>query len=332
MADGRFLSRSIAVNEQLASVSIEAALFFTWCIPHCDIEGRLPGSPMSVKANVFPLREEITIKRIPKLIEELGSAVDPDGVSLVVWYQVGRQQVLMFPGFTRQQKLRRDREGVSKLPALSRNARILSGSIGLGNSGSTPGVTPGAGPGATPEKCVQGEGEVEVQGEVQGEGATPGVAPPPPSRRRELAERLTSDADRRALDALLARVPVPDAWVEEMLASLEGMPGHTRASPEQLGEALRDYAGNGALANPGLKHFRAYVRRAATSARPSGNGDGRSSESDDLQTRVKLANPHVITRRNKPDGDAWWLRVQAEARQRGAANDGEVILYAAEHV
>src|SRR5216117_3913192 len=103
MAEGRFVSRSISTNEQLASVSIEAALLFSWCIPHLDVDGRLAGSAMYIKANVAPLRDEITIKRIPKLLAELGQAVDNEGTSLVVWYEVGCQQVLMFPGFGRQQ-------------------------------------------------------------------------------------------------------------------------------------------------------------------------------------------------------------------------------------
>jgi hypothetical protein len=111
-------------------------------------------------------------------------------------------------------------------------------------------------------------------------------APPPPARAREaepekphaalearLAERLVSDADRNALTALVARVPSPTTWLAEMLASLEGMAGHELVTPEQLGQALRDYSGNGAMVNPGLKHFRTYLRRASQPAPAHAPGD-----------------------------------------------------------
>jgi hypothetical protein len=163
MAEGRFVSRSISANEQLADVSIEAALLFSWCIPHLDVDGRLKGSPMFLKSSIVPLRDEFTIKRIPAFLEELGQAVGREGSSLLVWYEASRQQVLFFPGFERQQKLRRDREGRSKLPALSEATRIL---VGM-----TPGLNPGALldllPEQVPELLPEKGSQVEVQGEVE---------------------------------------------------------------------------------------------------------------------------------------------------------------------
>lgn len=101
--------------------------------------------------------------------------------------------------------------------------------------------------------------------------------PPPPLRARALRDRLTSEADRLALDTLLRRVPSPTAWAAEIDASLGGMPGHAHVSELQLGQALRDYVANGALAHPRMKHFRAYLARAAkdtpprTAAEPTSN-------------------------------------------------------------
>jgi hypothetical protein len=172
MARGRFLSRSISASEQLASVSIEAALLFTWCLPHLDVEGRLAGEAIFIKSNVVPLRDEITLKRIPKLIGELAAAVDRDGVSLVVWYEAGRRQVLFFPGFEEQQEgLRKDREASSKLPAVSEAIRVLAGAT-PDQLRSDAGSNSGSGSGSTP---AQGEVEVEVQGEekVKGKNYTP---------------------------------------------------------------------------------------------------------------------------------------------------------------
>lgn len=271
MANGRFISRSISSNEELAGVSIEAALLFSWSIPHLDIDGRVPGSPMWLKENVVPLRSEITLKIIPRCLEQLGAAIDRDGRSLIVWYETRLKQVLLFPGFEGQQSLRRDREAKSRLPALGEATRIITGSI----PGRTPDKTPGVGLGKSP---AQEEGE----GEVQQKFKTPSAARareerPITADEQRIAARLVSDADRNALATLVMRVPNAQGWLIEMEASLDGMAGHHAVSPEQLGQAIRDYVGNGATANPGLKHFRSYLRRAALPDRPPGeNGSGGS--------------------------------------------------------
>src|SRR5690349_12824693 len=95
MADGRMLRRSIATNEQLARVSLEAAFVFTWCLPFLDVDGRMYGSPLRVKALVFPVREEISVTVIERSFAELNS------VGLVNWYEAGGEKCLSFPGFLR---------------------------------------------------------------------------------------------------------------------------------------------------------------------------------------------------------------------------------------
>lgn len=273
MAEGRFLSRSISTNEQLAGVSLEAALLFSWCIPHLDVDGRLAGNPMFLKSNVVPLRDEITLKKIPRLLTELARAVDRTGQPLLIWYEAGRQQVLQFPGFAGQQKgLRKDREAPSKLPPVSEAIRILAGAAPPqlrdelreqlppnrgSNSRSDAGVSP-----------AQGEGEVEVQGEENAK-----KNPPTPRARDSLFGRL-APADNVALDQLLTRVKNPEAWQRELEACLDGMPGHVHVSPKQLGVALRDYVANGALENPGAHHFRAYLQRAKRDDDSPPNGEG----------------------------------------------------------
>src|SRR3990172_9497275 len=105
VADGRFLSRSVGQNEQLAQVSLEAALLFTWCLPHLDVEGRMTGNPQLVRAKVCPLRPEVTITRIPGLLRELVRH------ELIVWYEVQGRHYLAFPGFARQQRgLRKNKQ------------------------------------------------------------------------------------------------------------------------------------------------------------------------------------------------------------------------------
>jgi hypothetical protein len=131
MANGRFVSKSISSNEQLSIVSLEADFFFQRCLPHLDVEGRITGNPQLLKGAVFPLREQITAENIPALIEELGRSTDADGRSLVVWYEVGAQRVLLFPRFMRHQTgLNKKREAPSRLPGADIATRVLVGSAG----------------------------------------------------------------------------------------------------------------------------------------------------------------------------------------------------------
>lgn len=91
-----------------------------------------------------------------------------------------------------------------------------------------------------------------------------------------IASRLSSDADRTALSTVLERVPDRSAFLAELAASLDSMPGHAHVTPIQAGQALRDFRGIGALRNPTLKLFRGFLRNATerlpqtTPARSSG--------------------------------------------------------------
>jgi len=169
MADGRFLSRSIGQNEQLARVSLEAALLFSWCVPHLDVEGRMTGNVELVKASICPLRPEISVSRIPALLRQLVRE------GLVTWYELGGRRYLAFPGFSRQQKgLRKEKEAASRIPAPNaKGVQMLDGADPdqlslVARSRPTP-STDALGP---PE--VEVEGEVEVQAEVEAAAARPG--------------------------------------------------------------------------------------------------------------------------------------------------------------
>jgi len=80
-----------------------------------------------------------------------------------------------------------------------------------------------------------------------------------PTERR-IAEALPSELDRNALLAVLEAAPNRPAWAAECGARLDGMHPPTLTGA-QLGEALRDYVGNGSIRNPSFKHFRAYLAR-----------------------------------------------------------------------
>jgi hypothetical protein len=112
MPDGRFVSKSISVSEQLWNFSLEADLLFGRCIPHLDVDGRITGNPKGLKAIVCPLRDELSHQKITHLLRELGEA------DLVVWYEVNGAKFLEFPTFARHQRgMKRDREAVSRIPS-----------------------------------------------------------------------------------------------------------------------------------------------------------------------------------------------------------------------
>lgn len=112
MPDGRFLSKSIAWNEQLGSVSFEADHLFGRMIPFLDREGRAIGNPKGIKGMCVSLRDEMT----PEVIERsLGELADK---GLIVWYRVKGSLFAYFPGFVNHQKgARLKREAASRFPS-----------------------------------------------------------------------------------------------------------------------------------------------------------------------------------------------------------------------
>ena len=132
MPDGRMLSKSIATSEQVARVSLLADYLFTRMIPHLDCEGRMPGSPRTVRGIVCPLRDDVTTDQVGSALQEL------QAVGLVIWYAVDGQQHVEFPKFRHHQRgARFDREGASRIPPSSGTGAVLLREY----SGSGPGVT-----------------------------------------------------------------------------------------------------------------------------------------------------------------------------------------------
>lgn len=103
----------------------------------------------------------------------------------------------------------------------------------------------------------------EAEGETERE-----TDPSSPPAETAVASRFTNDVDRDALAAVLRVAPSRTTWLAEIKASLDGMAGHTQLSPALCGEAMRDFLGNGAGANPNLSHFRGYLRNAAKPKTP----------------------------------------------------------------
>lgn len=258
MPNGRFVSRSISMNEQLAGVSLTADFFFQRMIPHLDNEGRLNGNPAVLKGLVCPLRGEITIENIPALLVELGAALDAAGHSMLVWYEVGAQRVLAFPRFEDHQTgMKKDRERQSRLPSPSAATRILAG------------VDPdhvGHHSGPAAELVRPKVSEVEVQVEVQGEGEVKD-APPPPAAAAAPIDIVTAFLREHdfgpfsdSVEGLCRSGRHPLAIISTLRMHLAGELGHEPGTVTEVGLACQQY-----LAQPdpfSAQYFAGFVRTA----------------------------------------------------------------------
>lgn len=107
MAQGRFLSSTVAEDIRLNSLSLEAHLLYLMAIPHLDVDGIMPGHPALVFARACPLRNDLR-DSIPAIIDEWVQ------VGLVLRYDSNGEPALFFTGFPKNQKVRRDREAASR--------------------------------------------------------------------------------------------------------------------------------------------------------------------------------------------------------------------------
>lgn len=110
MARGRMLNQTVATDKRLNSISENAELAFLKTIPHLDRDGLIIGDPALLAAKVCPRRPQLS-SQMESIILEWQTA------GLVIIYTPGEDQVLFFPGFTKNQVgLRYDREPESIYP------------------------------------------------------------------------------------------------------------------------------------------------------------------------------------------------------------------------
>ncbi len=111
MPRGRFLSKSISLDEKVNALSDDTArLLFTWLISHLDCEGRLHGDAMTVKSIVFP-RRKISERRIDKYLNEIAK------LNLIIRYSVNGNTYIVAPHFEKHQMgLQKSKEAQSQIP------------------------------------------------------------------------------------------------------------------------------------------------------------------------------------------------------------------------
>src|SRR6266511_4249762 len=133
MASGRMLQRKISKDEALPIVIQQldeqmgwgqgayAALLFTWCIAHQDVEGRIEGDPRLVRANVFTMIEWVTSAHVQHYMIALADQ------GLLVWYEAAGRKWIWFPALAGSQPgLRNDHRTASVIPS-PEQGRIRAG-------------------------------------------------------------------------------------------------------------------------------------------------------------------------------------------------------------
>lgn len=70
-ARARMLSPTISTSERVNLLSLKDALLYTWLLPHADDQGRLTGVPITIKALVVPLREDLSVEDVDRALSEM---------------------------------------------------------------------------------------------------------------------------------------------------------------------------------------------------------------------------------------------------------------------
>ena len=153
-AKGRMLNKEISDSKKFASLSPEAAVLFCMLVPHFNSHGKMNGNPGVIKGEICPRIPYLTVKNIPKLLEEISESTN------VKWFRHdGRYWVHSVNFLSDHQRLRREKLGPDKLPDYSGTSPVLLPD----HSGTSPDLVPH---------------EVEVEVEVEGEGTERPDAPP----------------------------------------------------------------------------------------------------------------------------------------------------------
>ena len=104
------IARAVSQSRKVNSLSLQAALLWTWAIPWFDGYGYLEAEADYLKLNILPRRNDITEEMIPKLVEELSTTK--------LWKLFENKQdgklIAFDPKFNDFQNIRQDREGKQK--------------------------------------------------------------------------------------------------------------------------------------------------------------------------------------------------------------------------
>lgn len=112
MSDGRMLKKAITTSKKLSKLKDDSSrLLYTWLIPFLDVDGRYYGEPDIIKGNIVPRIKTFNTEVIEECLMDMADN------GLIYWYAVDEDRYLEFAVFHKHQKINRDREAKSQIPA-----------------------------------------------------------------------------------------------------------------------------------------------------------------------------------------------------------------------
>lgn len=294
MAQARMLNRSVAEDEALAGLSVEAALFFLMAIPHLDRDGLITGHPRLLWSDVAPLRDGLR-DCAGALIDEWVEA------NLVVRFGDGRP-VLFFPGFQKNQSgMRYDRESPSKHPTPPGYERTSDGLTPISEAlrlGSVEGV--GSNSGDSPAIVPTNSDNVPTKGR-NGAGSAPAT--------------VRSRAAARAAAEVQVQDQAQDQVQDESESAVVGDLGFSSHRADGVGKNACVREGNFAEAEVGedgrIQLTQAGVmRQALREGRALSAGDLMFAYTDEQVLRVAYAMGSLLGLHMEWGGFERWLRKQ----------------------
>jgi hypothetical protein len=155
------IAATVATDKRLNSLSEEAELVFLKTIPHLDRDGIIIGDPALLAFKVCPRRPRL-IAMMEDIIQEW------IGAGLVIAYEPGEDQLLFFPGFTKNQVgMRYERETDSLFPPPPGYYRNGAGLEPIQDKPDTPRQDDGNNPpdsGKHPANIRQTSGDMSAEG------------------------------------------------------------------------------------------------------------------------------------------------------------------------
>lgn len=98
------LDKKISVSEDVANLTTEGQLLFSWMILHADDIGLLPYSARSIKGLVVPMNETFTMESVGFHLESMKKA------NLIELFEWEEDKFYRLKSFSNHQTLKRDRK------------------------------------------------------------------------------------------------------------------------------------------------------------------------------------------------------------------------------
>ncbi len=97
------IDKKISISEDVATLTTEAQLLFTWMIPHADDAGLLPFSARSIRALVVPMKDW-SVEDVGNQLETIKKA------GLIEMFQWEEDKFWKISNFSSHQTLKKDRK------------------------------------------------------------------------------------------------------------------------------------------------------------------------------------------------------------------------------